>query len=251
MKPVSLSKFYRLFYPQPTFIIMVTDGDEVAGLTATWVMPLSFQPPYAGAMVSPERYTYKVLKRSERFTINILDYSYADQVSFLGNVSKRFLKDKFERAGLHIVCPKEGVCHLQEASGYISCRREGEVRVGDHDLFIGKVEEAFADESFKDIWDVRVHKPLLYIGSKPGKGYGITRIFQTTGDRVEVKEPAIKEFYYRFEVEDEMERMAKKYEGNKLEHVSKMVARLVSMPEEDVRLILEERVRQGKIRLVL
>ena len=248
MKPVSLSKFYRLFYPQPSFIIMVTDGSEVAGLTATWVIPLSFQPPYAGVMVSPERCTYKVLKKSERFTINILDYSYANQVSFIGNVSKRFLKDKFKRAGLHITYSK-GSCYLQEASGYILCRREREVPVGDHDLFIGKVEEAFANESFKDMWDIKVHRPLLYIGSKPGKGYGITRIFQTTRGKVEVKEPPIREFYYRFEIEDKIERIAREYEGERLGDVSKRVAQMVNMSEEDVKLILEERVRQGKVRL--
>ncbi len=241
MKRICRERFYRLFYPQPAFVIVAWDGREVSALTATWAVPLSFMPPYAGVLVSPERYTYKVLKSSKYFTINMLDFSFSEQASFLGNTSKRFLPSKLESSGLNFV-KKEGYYYVAEASAYVLCKREREVEIGDHDLFIGKVVDVFATDAFDDLWDLKKHKPMLYFGSLPGKGYSITRIFQTSTGFVKVKEPRIKEFYERFEKEMEILRLAKKF-GPEI----KRIAELVGLDEEDVQLILEEMKRQGKI----
>ena len=160
LKRVNVEKFYRLFYPQPTFIIVSGEEGEVGALTATWVVPLSFMPPYAGVLISPERYTYKVLKLSKFFSINVLDFKYAEQASFIGNVSKRFLKDKLERSGLHFE-RIEGTYFVKEASGVIICERERTYEIGDHDLFVGKVKSVYATEVFRDLWDLGSFKPLL------------------------------------------------------------------------------------------
>lgn len=239
MRRIKKEKFYRLFYPQPAFIIVARDGDEISALTATWAIPLSFLPPYAGVLVSPERYTYKVLKRSRYFTINVLDFKYSEQVSFIGNISKRFLPDKLERCGLKFA-KRDGYSYVEEASAYILCEREREVEIGDHDLFIGKVIDVFATDAFDDLWNLDKHKPLLYMGSTSGKGYSITRIFQTSSGLLKVEEPKLKEFYERFEKEAEILKLAKRLPV-------KEVAKMVELPEEDVRFILEEMKRQGRL----
>lgn len=240
MKRIEVEKFYRLFYPQPAFVVVARDGDEVAAMVASWAMPLSFLPPYAGVLISPERYTYKVIKRSRRFTINMLDFKYSEQVSFIGNVSKRFLPDKLERCGLTFV-KQDDYSYVKEASAYVLCEREREVVVGDHDLFIGKVVGAFATDAFDDIWNLNEHKPMLYLGSIPGKGYSITRIFQTSSGFLKVEEPKLEEFRVRFEKEARILELAR--EGKPV----KEVAWAVGLPEEDVALILEEMRRQGKL----
>ncbi len=239
MKRIKKEKFYRLFYPQPVFIIVARNGDEVAALSATWAIPLSFLPPYVGVSVSPERYTYKVLKKSKYFTINVLDFKYSEQASFLGNISKRFLPDKLERCGLTFV-KREGYSYVKEASAYVLCEREREVEVGDHDLFIGRVVGAFATDAFDDLWNLDKYRPLLYMGSIPGRGYSITRIFQTSSGLRKVEEPKLKEFYERFEKEAEILELAKRLPV-------KEVAKEVGLAEEDVALILEEMKRQGRL----
>ncbi len=240
MRRIRRERFYRLFYPQPVFVVVARDGHETSALTATWAVPLSFIPPYAGVLVSPERYTYKVLKKSELFTINILDFNYSRQASFLGNVSKRFLPDKLERSGLTFI-DLEGYSYIAEASAYVLCKREREIEIGDHDLFIARVVDAFATEAFDDLWNLERHKPMLYLGSVPGRGYSITRIFQTSVGSLEVEEPKLREFYERFEREAEIVKLAR--EGAALPEI----ASRTGLAEEDILLILEEAKRQERL----
>ena len=66
--------------------------------------------------------------------------------------------DKFEQAGL---TPVESTLveapFVEECVGHIECAVADRVSFGDHDLFIARVEAAFADEeAFTTTWNVDV-----------------------------------------------------------------------------------------------
>ena len=87
-----------------------------------------------------------------------------EAVSFCGNVSGRDV-DKIAQANL-MVQPAKWVCPpiLSQALGYLECKVEQEMTVGDHTWFVGRVLYAAArTDCFSDTWDGDRAKVLLYL----------------------------------------------------------------------------------------
>ena len=165
--PVPVSSAYHLLHPKPAaLIISIGSSGRANGMIAAWTTPLSCSPPLIGVSISPRRYTYKLIKESREFTLNILDVNHVKQVHFLGTVSGRS-RDKLKESGLTLSESKRvKPPHVEEALGVLECRVEKEVEAGDHVFFIARILEAYAkSEVFDEIYKPEKAKILLHLGA--------------------------------------------------------------------------------------
>ena len=141
--------------PGPVTLISTSYHDQPNIMTAGWLQPLSLDLTLIGVAVQPSRLTHEFMTKSEAFVVNIPNVDLMSAVHLCGMVSGRE-KDKWAAAKLE---PAEASVVeapiVAECVGHIECEVVDRVSWGDHDLFIGRVIAASADEeAFKVIWDV-------------------------------------------------------------------------------------------------
>ncbi len=112
------------------------NGKENA-MSATWVFPLSMDPPLFGVSISPKRHSFQLIRDSGAFGINIPSEDMEDAVKLCGTKSGRD-SDKFAEAKL---TKEEGagrVPLIRECLASIECEIEREIVLGDHSVFVGR-----------------------------------------------------------------------------------------------------------------
>ncbi|WP_069807086.1 flavin reductase family protein [Vulcanisaeta thermophila] len=189
MREVDTSLTHYVLYPATVPIIAAKLGDEVGAMPAVWTTTVSSSPPLVMTAISPERRTYRLIRESGYFTVNLLDFSRVDALAFIGDVSARFVENKLELAGIRLVpARKVPSVVVDGASAVIECRVSRVIDVGgDHDMFIGRVVSVMVSEDFTDGgWRLESYKPILYVGRthRPGP---VMRRFATTGQVVAVE----------------------------------------------------------------
>lgn len=165
-KDVDPGRVHRLFYPQVPVVITVEADNRVGGMAAIWCTPLSFTPPLVGLGVAPEHETYKMIVKAQKFGVNWLNFSYAEKVGELGEISGKHSENKLSMVGFTTI---KGPSTLQplvaEASAVLECILRERHPTGTHELIIGEVVRAAACNWFKDYWDFSKYNPLLYAGT--------------------------------------------------------------------------------------
>jgi flavin reductase (DIM6/NTAB) family NADH-FMN oxidoreductase RutF len=170
-KDVDPARIHRLFYPQVPVVISAEYGGSIGGMPAIWCMPLSFSPPLVGVAIAPEHETYRIISCARAFGMNWLDFSYARQVGELGETSAKALKNKLAAAGFTVTKgEKTSQPLIKEASAVLECQLTETHRTGTHELLIGEVITAFANDDFHDYWDFSKYNALLYAGTVNRKG---------------------------------------------------------------------------------
>ncbi len=128
-------KWYYLLHPRPAYIIGSGSGEEVNIMAASWVTPISMEPPTVGVVVDEETYTADLIKKYKQYTINIVEN--LKLIMRAGSVSGREANKlegvKWER-GKKVDSPV-----LEEAVGWIEAKVINEVKVGEVYLFVGEV----------------------------------------------------------------------------------------------------------------
>ena len=138
------------------------------GMAATWHTPLSFDPPLYGVAVAPERYTHSLIASSRAFAVNFLPWGLLEALHTCGRVSGRDM-DKLAVLGLSV---EEGVRVavplVSQAYAALECLLVDSIDLGDHTLFVGRVE---AVRYRRGLLDGRMRprlrrvSPILYLGA--------------------------------------------------------------------------------------
>lgn len=129
-------------------------------------MPLSFNPPLIGIAVAPEHETYKMILKARAFGIIWVQYSQAEQVGNLGEISGREYPNKLSAVGfVAIKGSKTSQLLIKEASSALECRLRERSRTGTHTLIVGEVACDYATEAFTEYWNFSTCEPLLYAGT--------------------------------------------------------------------------------------
>jgi flavin reductase (DIM6/NTAB) family NADH-FMN oxidoreductase RutF len=161
-RSTQIEKFYYL-YPQA--VAFVGYADNI--MPAAWHTPISAQPPLHGVLISPKRYTFKLLDQKKGFTINFLGKEHADISANTGSTSGRDLHKletydiKYEY-GDRIKGPI-----LTDAYAAYECEHYAVQELGDHYLFVGKIVLIHYDDSYlckRGVVDPHKIKPMLYFG---------------------------------------------------------------------------------------
>lgn len=157
--------FSRLLNPRSTLLVTCCDSSGKPNvLSVAWHSPLSIDPPLVGISISPKRYSHDLIDSTGEYVIHIVGPEMQKAVDFCGTVSGRDV-DKIAR-GFLVIQPAKMVRPpvLSEAYGYLECRVEQAIPVGDHTWFVGRVLYAAARAGcFSDAWDASLAKVLLYL----------------------------------------------------------------------------------------
>ncbi len=169
-KDVDPAKVHRLFYPQVPAVITAEFDGRIGGMPAIWCMPLSFNPPIVGVAIAPEHETWRIIANAQAFGVNWMNFSYAKQVGQLGETSARESQNKLSAVGFRTTRgPRTAQPLIQEASAFLECRLSERHMIGTHELLVGSVVTASANDHFEDYWDFSKYNPLLYAGTAEGK----------------------------------------------------------------------------------
>jgi flavin reductase (DIM6/NTAB) family NADH-FMN oxidoreductase RutF len=144
-----LAKVYRLLEPGPV-LLMATAGKACPNvMTLSWQMPMEFEPPLVGCVLSNMDYSYGLLKASRECTLNIPTADLIDQVVAVGNSSGRDT-DKFQAFGLTPKPAKLVAAPLvKECYASLECRIADTRMVNRYGLFILEVVHAWVDTAVK------------------------------------------------------------------------------------------------------
>ncbi|HDI02958.1 MAG TPA: flavin reductase family protein [Candidatus Pacearchaeota archaeon] len=139
----------------PRAVCLVTTASKkgkVNVMTASFVMPISFEPKYLAFSIAPERESFKNLKETKEFGLNVCDEKMYRKALICGSYSGKNT-DKFKLAKLE----KENAKFikaplLKESPISFECKVEAIKRFGDHYLVVGKViNEVVRKENFKPL----------------------------------------------------------------------------------------------------
>ncbi|MGB8453677.1 MAG: flavin reductase family protein [Anaerocolumna sp.] len=110
----------------------------------------SYEPPMVMVGIVPTRYSYKMIKESGCFVVNLVDKNYRETFEFLGRNSKRDC-DKLKEQNVRL---KDGVKVnapiLTDCPVNIECTVVDSIMTGSHEMFVGKVEYVHADGNLVD-----------------------------------------------------------------------------------------------------
>ncbi|MDD4571842.1 MAG: flavin reductase family protein [Clostridia bacterium] len=138
---------------QPMAKVLVScrglDGEDNV-LAVGYCGNCSYARPMVMVGIVHSRYSYKMIKESGVFVVNLVDKAYSDTFDYLGSHSKKdedkLAKMKVKLAeGLKVNAPILADCPVN-----IECKVLDSILTGSHEMFIGKVEYVHADKALVD-----------------------------------------------------------------------------------------------------
>jgi flavin reductase (DIM6/NTAB) family NADH-FMN oxidoreductase RutF len=172
-------------FPCPVALVTTLDDEGKANIiTLAWVGQACSDPPCVTIAVRPQRHSHGLIAARGEFVVNIPGRDLLEATDICGTVSGR-RSDKFELTGLTIEPAGEvGPPLIAECPVNLECRLIHTLPLGVHDLFVGEIVAAHADDSVldeRDKVDYGRMKPFCYnpdeywsIGEKIGT-YGYTK----------------------------------------------------------------------------
>lgn len=144
-QPVPLAQAYRLLNHGPVTLITSAHGDRRNVMSASWVMPLDFDPPKVAAVIDRSAYSRELIEASGRFAINLPTREQAAQVLAAGSQTGRGI-DKLPVSGFETFAGDSGLPLVAGCAGWLECKvlPEDDVRQR-YDLILAEVTAAWAD----------------------------------------------------------------------------------------------------------
>lgn len=156
------------FFPQPTTLVSTVGSDGAFDvMTASWVSIVSKTPPTMAVSLNRNRLTYKQIRETGCFVVNMVPTGLTVAADYCGLRSGRDM-DKLKVAGLtpvkasQVAAPLIAECPLN-----VECRLLREVELGEYVLVLGEILEIHAVEAaFGEDGriDASAFDPLVYLG---------------------------------------------------------------------------------------
>jgi len=141
----------NMLYPLPAVLVTTRDREGRDNIiTVAWTGTICTNPPMLYISVRPERYSYRALKETGEFVLNLTTESMAKAVDFCGVRSGRDV-DKFEETGFGreeaelVRAPL-----IAESPVNIECRIREEAALGSHHMFMAEVLRVWVDDRYMD-----------------------------------------------------------------------------------------------------
>lgn len=179
----------NMLYPVPAVMVSVADKEGNSNIfTVAWTGTVCTNPPMLTISVRPERYSYRMIRETGEFVVNLTTEKLAYATDYCGVKSGRDT-DKWKDTGLtKEEASKVSVPVIKECPVNLECRVVRVDELGSHHMFLAEVvavdvDEAYMDE--KDTFHLSEAKPLAY---SHGRYYGLGTCLGTFG--YSVKKPA-------------------------------------------------------------
>ncbi|WP_113674636.1 flavin reductase family protein [Vallitalea guaymasensis] len=141
----------NMIYPLPA--VLVTCGnckDNYNIITIAWTGTICTNPPMTYISVRPNRHSYKIIKETKEFVINLSNEKLVRAVDYCGVKSGRDI-DKFKEMNLTIEKAREVEAPLiAESPVNIECKVKEIIKLGSHDMFMAEVVAVNADDKYLD-----------------------------------------------------------------------------------------------------
>ena len=177
----------NMLYSLP--VVLVSAADEEGNtnvLTVAWAGTVCSDPPMVSVSIRPERYSYRMIKETGEFVINLTTEELAYATDYCGVVSGRDA-DKFKN--MHLTPVKGDVVKvplIKESPVNIECIVKDIKSLGSHDMFIAQVAAVHVDEKYMDTknkFHLEDAHPIVYshgiymsLGKKIGTfGYSVRK----------------------------------------------------------------------------
>lgn len=156
-----------MIYPLPAALISCGQSPEEYNLiTISWLGTICSNPPMCYISVRPERHSYKLIKESGDFVINLTNEDMAYAADWCGVKSGKDY-DKFNKMKLTPV--KAEVVNapmIMESPLCIECRVKDIIPLGSHDMFIADVLNIQASKQYinpeTDTFDMAAARLIAY-----------------------------------------------------------------------------------------
>jgi len=114
------------------YVLTVREGDVRHGMSASWVTPVSADPPRIAVAVDPRHLSHGVIERTQRFALNVVGEKgrHLEDYFHTGPAGANNLK------GVATEDSPAGLPFLPGAMVSIECRVESRHVAGDHTLFV-------------------------------------------------------------------------------------------------------------------
>lgn len=137
-------------YPIPAVMVSCGTMEKSNIITVAWTGILNTDPATVYISVRPSRYSYKLIKESGEFVINLTTKSLAKATDWCG-VKTGAKVDKFKSMNLHKEKAKFVKCPMiKESPVSVECKVREIKELGTHDMFIADVLAINADEKYID-----------------------------------------------------------------------------------------------------
>jgi flavin reductase (DIM6/NTAB) family NADH-FMN oxidoreductase RutF len=163
---VNLSSAYRLIHPMHTVLVSCIGKNRKSDIiTLAWVMPTSINPPLLAVSIAPRRHSYKLIRETKEFVVNIPTMDILNQTLFCGRRSGKTC-NKFRETGLTASrARKVKPPIIKECVAHLECKLHSQFKTGDHTIFLGEIVEAYADkEAFTDEYDLKKARMIFHLG---------------------------------------------------------------------------------------
>ena len=152
-----------LLHPRPAYAICSYANGVYDCLAASWVTPVSREPPILMVSLAPRRETYRILRSSGRATVSVLPWEELEVLHYLGTVSLAKDPGKMSNPRVRVVI-RDGYVWLGSALAVIFCKLRTSVEMGDHDaVFLDVVGVEFG-ECFSPRPRVGSCRYILHVG---------------------------------------------------------------------------------------
>lgn len=182
----------NMLYPVPAVMVTVQDAEGKSNIiTIAWTGTVCTNPPMLYISVRPERYSYRMLKESGEFVVNMTTKKLAKAADYCGVRSGRDV-DKWKETGL---TPEKAqavsVPLIAESPVNIECRVKEVLELGSHHMFLAEVLAVDVDESLLDMGGrlaLEKAEPVVY---SHGEYYGLSELMGTFGWSVRKKKRGV------------------------------------------------------------
>ena len=137
--------------PVPVVMVSCASRDGRNNIiTIAWTGVVCSEPPTVYISVRPERHSYKMIKETGEFVINLTTEDLVPHADYCG-VKSGANTDKWKDTRLTAVkASKVAAPLIGESPVNIECRVKDIIPLGSHDLFIGEVLAVNVDEKYMD-----------------------------------------------------------------------------------------------------
>lgn len=125
------------------------DGKNNA-LAVAYCCNCSYDPPMVMVGIVPSRHSYKIVKETGCFVVNIVTKEQKEMFDYLGSHSGRE-EDKFSKLNINIEeGEKVNAPLLADCPINIECKVVDSIVTGSHEMFVGKIEYVHTDIEIVD-----------------------------------------------------------------------------------------------------
>lgn len=164
---VRANAYYKLLV-RPVVVVSTISKRGISNAAPfSFNAPISIDPPLFGISCQPRHDTWRNIKENKEFVVNIVGEEFGPLMHILERKFPYEVSEITEAGLTEVESSTIKPPRIKEAYGWLECRMENHVKLGDHIWIAGRVlETEIKDEFWNKVVDVEKANPLLHISGE-------------------------------------------------------------------------------------